>query len=134
MSLIVIDSSAVVAILLNEPEAGRYVEAIGTGECCMSAVSVYETEIVMIGRHGPAVSKQVRALLARANVRIVPFDEEQSSAATAAYVRFGKGHHPARLNMGDCAAYALARSLDAPLLYKGDDFARTDVAAAVTPG
>lgn len=132
--MIVIDSSAVVAILLGEPDAAAYAAMIADRRCFMSAVSVYETEIVILGRANAAMASGMRSLLADRGVKIEPFDDRQAALAFAAYARFGKGHHPARLNMGDCAAYALAQSLGLPLLYKGDDFARTDVRSAVTPG
>jgi ribonuclease VapC len=130
----VIDSSAVVAILLGEPEAAAYTEAMGRGGCHMSLANVYEAEVVLLNRRGPNGPARVRRLLAAAGATLHEFDDAQARLATAAYERFGKGRHPAQLNLMDCAAYALARSLDAPLLYKGEDFSRTDVVSALTAG
>lgn len=93
-----------------------------------------EAEIVIRGRKSEDLASRARQMLDEAGAVIVPFDDDQAKLASAAYARFGKGFHPARLNMGDCAAYALAKSLDAPLLYKGDDFGRTDIVPAVTAG
>lgn len=134
MSLIVIDSSAVVAILLDEPERAVFLEAMAGGRAIMSVLNVYETEVVIRCRSGQSSVSAVRALLVANEVELVAFDDARSIAADAAYSRFGKGVHKARLNLCDCAAYALARSLNAPLLYKGDDFARTDILSAVTAG
>ncbi|WP_292071857.1 type II toxin-antitoxin system VapC family toxin [Brevundimonas sp. UBA7534] len=133
--MIVVDTSALVAIILTEPEAEQYISAIeGASAIVISAVSVFEAETVLAGRRDDRVARRVRQLIDGWSIRIQPFDDAQAGLASAAYARFGKGRHPARLNMGDCAAYALARSLDAPLLYKGEDFARTDVASALIPG
>lgn len=97
----------------------------------MSALNVFETETVVRSGRSDALAAEVRRLLKVNRVRIVAFDDTQAEEASAAYSRFGKGRHPARLNLCDCAAYALAKSLDAPLLYKGDDFARTDIRSAL---
>lgn len=130
----VIDSSAVVAILLGEPEAETFGLALVTGRSAMSATNVYEAEVTMMRRVSPQAVSHVRRLLADHSVAIHAFDDRQAQLAAAAYERFGKGRHPAKLNLMDCAAYALAQSLDAPLLYKGGDFARTDVVSALTAG
>lgn len=127
----VIDSSAVVAILLDEPERAAFLLAIASRRTVMSAVNVFETETVIRRRTGEEKVSAVRALLAANEVEIAPFDDLQSAAASDACARFGKGVHPARLNICDCAAYALARSRGLPLLYKGDDFARTDITSAL---
>ncbi len=100
----------------------------------ISAISVFEAETVLRGRRKDGAEARVRALLSLTGASIVPFDDQQAQRASAAYAAFGKGVHPARLNLCDCAAYALAQSLNAPLLYKGDAFARTDVISAVTTG
>lgn len=126
----VIDSSAIVAILLDEPEAEAFGRALVAGRSAMSAANVYEAETTMLRRIGPDAAARVRRLLADHGVVIRDFDDRQARLASEAYDRFGKGRHPARLNLMDCAAYALAISLNAPLLYKGDDFARTDVVSA----
>ena len=133
--MIAVDASAVVAILFGEPEAGAFDSVLsGPVSCSISAVSVLEAETVVRGRTTEDLVPLVRRLLSLRNVRIVPLDDVQAQLASDAYGRFGKGFHAARLNLGDCAAYALAKSMDAPLLYKGDDFAQTDLVAAVTGG
>jgi ribonuclease VapC len=130
--VIVIDSSALVAILLNEPEALSFAETVGAAEgVVMSAVTCLETPMVLAGRKGKAAWPLLDALIARAKIEIIPFDAEQARLARDAFLKYGKGHHAAGLNFGDCAAYALAKSKRAPLLYKGADFARTDVVSAL---
>ena len=129
----VIDTSAIVAILTNEPDETRYRDAIkATFDCRMSALNVYECRVVLNAKGGEALTMAYDLLLAEAEIDIRPFDSVQSRLAYEAYRQYGKGSgHAAGLNLGDCAAYALARSLDSPLLYKGADFARTDIVAAV---
>ncbi len=129
--MIVIDTSALVAILREEPEASLFANAIGEAErCFFSAVGLFEASMVMVGR-GPVESAQgLDNLITELSVEIVPFDDEQARQSRAAFIRFGKGRHPAGLNFGDCVSYALARSMDLPLLFKGEDFARTDVVSA----
>ncbi|WP_306224964.1 type II toxin-antitoxin system VapC family toxin [Bosea beijingensis] len=130
MVKIVIDSSALVAILTGEADAGELLGRIAAAsERCLSAANHLETRIVLgYGRNVP--SSHLEELIARWQVDIVPFDEPLSDLAFEAYGRYGKGRHPARLNMGDCAAYALAKSRGWPLLYKGDDFSETDIERA----
>jgi len=132
--LFVVDSSAIVSIILMEPEGAAFFDAMGRQRVSVSALIVFESETVVRSRKGVEAVAEVRALLAYHRVKIVPFDDAQAAAANEAYSRFGKGIHPAGLNLCDCASYALAKSLDAPLLYKGDDFARTDIVSAVTVG
>jgi ribonuclease VapC len=129
--VIVVDSSALIAILRREPEADIFLRIIsGTGECVVSSVSLLETSMVLAGRTGDATSWiELDALILRAGIRIQAQDLELAKTARNAFVRYGKGRHPAGLNLGDCAAYAVAKSLDLPLLFKGDDFSKTDVAA-----
>ena len=132
MAVIVVDTSAIIAYLRAEPEAAT-VEQVLTGgeELAMSAVSTFEARIVLGARFGPTVVQTFELFLVRAAIAVHPFDESQAQMAHRTYMRFGKGTgHGAGLNMGDCAAYALARSLNAKLLYVGDDFAKTDVDAA----
>jgi ribonuclease VapC len=129
--VIVVDSSALVAILENEPEAEQFTAILRDApRCFMSALNVYETSIVIGTRRGRERAARVMELLGELGVEIVPFAEPQITRALEAYLRYGKGIDPkARLNMGDCASYALAKSLDAPLLFKGNDFAATDIKA-----
>lgn len=131
--MIVVDSSALVAILENEADALNYANAIQQAErLLISAVNVHETGIVLRARHGEqAVIRMWRFLQDDNDFEIVPFDEAQVREALIAFGRYGKGIDPAaRLNLADCAAYALAKSLNVPLLFKGADFAATDVSSA----
>jgi ribonuclease VapC len=129
--VIVIDTSAIVAMLLGEAEAAQFANSLAAAsDVRVSAVTDYEARVVLRPR-GPAMIERYDALLAEIAVSIVTFDQEQSRRAFEAYRRWGKGVHPAALNLGDCAAYALAKSLDAPLLFKGDDFAKTDIRRAL---
>lgn len=128
----VIDTSAVVAILQDEPERDRFIDALaGAKDALISAATLFECSIVMHGRAGDRAVERLDALLLRAGVRCVAVDVTHVSAAREAWMRYGKGRSPAALNFGDCFSYALAMTTGRPLLYKGDDFARTDVASAV---
>jgi ribonuclease VapC len=131
--MIVLDSSALIAILLHEPEREQFFDLIAaTSSRLISAVTVIESGMVAYGRaKGPGLA-ELTDLLAVIDAEIVPFDEEQARLAIDAFIRYGKGHHPkARLNMGDCASYALAHSRHIPLLFKGQDFAATDILSAM---
>jgi ribonuclease VapC len=126
----VIDSSALLAILLGEPEAERFARLIAADpRRLVSAVSALETAIVIRARKGPAGVRELDLLLHAAGAAIVSLDSEQVLTARAAYEKYGKGLHPAALNLGDCCSYALASSSGQPLLFKGDDFPQTDVQA-----
>lgn len=128
----VIDSSALVAVLLGEPEAERLTTALAADPVrCISALSVLETSIVLYRRKGAEAVAELDALLADLSIEIVAFDALQARAARVAYERFGKGLHPASLNLGDCCSYALASIRKQPLLFKGDDFPQTDLPAVV---
>jgi ribonuclease VapC len=131
--VITIDSSALVAILQNEPDALLFAEAIGAAEAIVvSAVTFFETSMVLAGRvQHETAWRLLDALIGRAKIEIVPFDARQAGIARAAFLKYGKGRHPAALNFGDCASYALAKSKGAPLLYKGADFAKTDIVSAL---
>jgi ribonuclease VapC len=130
--MIVVDSSALIAILEEEPEAERFLTLLrDTTRRIASAVTVYETGVVMGTRRGRKSEAELMALIEQLGIEIVPFAEPQIAAALEAYGRYGKGIHPkARLNLGDCVAYALAKTMNAPLLFKGNDFAATDVQLA----
>ena len=124
----VIDSSALVAVLTNEPEAHAMAEAIAADpKRLVGAVSVLETGIVMEARYGLAGGRELDLLLHRCQIDIVSLSPEQVDLAREAYRKFGKGQHPAGLNLGDCATYALSRSTGEPLLFKGRDFSQTDL-------
>jgi ribonuclease VapC len=131
----VIDSSAVLAILFAESDDAAFAEAIDADpRRMMSAVSVLEASIVVEARKGPAGGRELDLLLHRGRIDIVPFNAHQLELAREAYRRYGKGYHRAGLNFGDCCAYALASASGEPLLFKGDDFARTDIASALARG
>lgn len=124
----VIDTSALIAILLGEPEGDSFAEAIATSMTrLVSAASALEAAIVIEVRKGPAGGRELDLLLHRAQVDVVPFTEAQFEVARSAWRQYGKGNHPASLNLGDCFAYALSRTSGEPLLFKGEDFVRTDV-------
>jgi ribonuclease VapC len=130
--VIVVDSSALLAILLPEADARSYADAIVDSEACsISSFTLFETQVVIHRRGLQEGIAQLSRLLTQSRAITVPFDESQSIQAFDAYRRFGKGIHSAGLNLGDCATYALAKSLDAPLLFKGNDFARTDIRRAL---
>lgn len=127
----IVDSSAVLAVLYRESDAGRYETAIAKAQnCSMSVANVLETSIVAERRGGTAAGHALDAFLDRAGVALVPVTAEHVEAARLAWRRFGKGNHRAALNFGDCFAYALAKTTGEPLLFKGKDFAHTDVEPA----
>jgi ribonuclease VapC len=130
--LIVIDSSALVAILRDEPEQRIFIDTIvDFGGPCISTATYVETAMVVELRWGPAGARQMDMLIDDVGIAMVPFDQAQAKAAREAFHRYGKGRHRAALNLGDCFAYALAKTLDSPLLFKGDDFALTDIKRAM---
>jgi ribonuclease VapC len=124
----VIDTSAIVAILQNEPERRALNEAIESADVRrISAATLVEVSIVVETRYGPAGLRDLDRFLDRAGVELAVVDVEQAHEARRAFSLFGKGRHPAGLNYGDCFSYALARVMGEPLLFKGDDFAQTDI-------
>lgn len=124
----IVDASAVLAVLLAEADAPRYAEAIYFADTCrMSAVNFVEAAINIDSRLGPAAGRQLDTLLDRATIAVEPVSVEQARLARQAYLDFGKRNHPAALNFGDCFAYALAKATGEPLLFKGDDFSHTDI-------
>lgn len=128
----VIDTSALVAILRNEPERKQLVLAFEQAEHrVLSAVSFVETSIVIGSRYGPEGLRDLDLFIGKARIEIVSVDEDQAQIARRAFIQYGKGGHPARLSLGDCFAYALAKTLREPSLCKGGDFVRTDIAAHI---
>ena len=126
----IVDTSAVLAVLFGEPDAERYARAILTASPCrMSVASLLEASIVIGGR-GRATDVELDSFVEEAEIELSPVTREQVEAARHAWRRFGRGNHEAALNFGDCFAYALARTSGEPLLFKGDDFTRTDVETA----
>jgi ribonuclease VapC len=127
----VVDSSALVAVLLGERQAVALTEALSeAARVRVSAGTHLESSIVMARRHGEAGVGEMDRLLERFGISIEPVTVEQSYAARAAYMRYGKGRHQAALNFGDCFSYALAQLHDEPLLFVGEDFAHTDIRVA----
>jgi ribonuclease VapC len=129
----VIDSSALIALLLGEPETAGFVAAIGAASSrLISAPTYLETAIVMQARLGPEAQEKLDRLLSELSAEIVPFTQDHAILAIAAYRRYGKGSgHTAGLNFGDCFTYALAKFHNEPVLFKGNDFSRTDLQIAV---
>ncbi len=124
----VVDSSALLAILLGEEEADGFARAIANDPRPIVGVfSVLETSVVLLARKGTDGPLMLDALLRSARLQAVSMNADQLEVARSAYARFGKGRHPAALNLGDCCSYALARSTGQPLLFKGTDFPQTDV-------
>lgn len=128
--MIVIDASALVAILLNEPEKSRFVRTLTLTPALLSPVGYWEAHTRLFGQKGAAGVADLDALISALGIRIRPAGEETARLASRAQMDFGK-RTAAKLNLGDCFAHALARELDAPLLYKGDGFTRTDVKSAL---
>ena len=128
----VVDTSALVAVLRTEPEADALAEAMfAAGSPRLSAGTLVEAGIVMEGRHGEVGRRDLDALLVQVRAEVVPVTAAHAGLAREAFRRYGKGRHPAGLNYGDCFSYALAVALAEPLLFVGDDFGQTDVAVAV---
>ena len=127
----IIDTSALLAILLGEPDAGRYEDAIAAAwPRRMSAIALLEAAMVVESRGGAKAGHELDVLLEKAAVELVPVTSEHANAARLAWRRFGKGNHRAALNLGDCFAYALAKTTGEPLLFKGKDFTHTDIEPA----
>lgn len=128
----VIDTSAVIAILFGEGDAERYGTAIDRDPTrLMSAASVLEACLVVERELGEAGNRELDLLLLKIRIETIAFNEAQLQVARHAFRQFGKGRHPAGLNFGDCFSYALSRTSGEPLLFKGDDFAKTDIIACL---
>jgi len=128
----VIDTSAILAILLNEPEKKKFIKIIAEDPVKMiSAASYVEAGIVMTAKYGPAGKHQLMVFLALAEITITEVDRDQARLALDAWQNFGKGNHPAALNYGDCFSYALSLTSGEPLLFKGGDFSKTNVKPAL---
>lgn len=129
----IIDTSAILAVILGEPDAERHLAAMaGARELAISAATLVEAAIVAEAKGGREASDDLHALLGDLECEVLPLDEAQALAASDAWRRFGKGRHRAALNLGDCYSYAAATVHGWPLLFKGEDFLQTDVAAALT--
>lgn len=127
--MIVLDSSAFIAIQRAEPEAEHFSRLLSLADIVVMAAAIY-LECAIVAARAPKGRAVLDAWIAARRVSVVPVDHTLAQIAADAFARYGKSRHPAGLNFGDCFAYALARSLNAPLLFKGDDFSRTDVLAA----
>ena len=128
----ILDTSALLAVLFDEPDADYFERAIASATTCrMSAANHLEAAMVVESRMGDEGGRQLDNFAATAEIELVPVTPEQAQAARLAWRRYGKGNHPAALNFGDCFAYALAETAREPLLFKGEDFALTDIEAAL---
>lgn len=131
MNAVVVDSSALVALVLEEDDATRILRALHDTELRqISAFTLLETSLVVMSRKGPAGQAIFEALVERLRLDVVAMDREHAQVARQGWIRFGKGRHPAGLNIGDCCSYALAYLSGLPLLCKGDDFPKTDLSLA----
>ena len=129
--VLVLDTSAIMSILRQEADAAQIAACIAAASSvCISAVTRLEAFTVAMAK-GDVGSQKLAELLDALSPQVIAFDEAQSILAVTAVQAFGKGHHPARLNFGDCCAYAAAKALNLPLLYKGNDFAQADIASAL---
>jgi ribonuclease VapC len=127
----VLDSSAIIAIEMQEPGFERLVDRMGEAETVLIGVpTMFEAAMVLSGRRRQDARPWLRGFLRSAEAEVVIFTEEHLDAAMDAFLRFGRGRHPAKLNFGDCLAYAVAAVAGMPLLYTGNDFAQTDIPAA----
>ncbi len=126
----VIDTSALLAILQNEPERRPFNEGIESAQSrLISAATYLECSMILESRYGAEGVRDLDHFIARAQITLVPVDAEQARIARDAFRKYGKGRHRAGLNFGDCCSYALSRAVDQPLLFKGEDFPYTDVEA-----
>ncbi|MCW5978602.1 MAG: type II toxin-antitoxin system VapC family toxin [Bryobacteraceae bacterium] len=128
----VVDTSALIAILEAEEDASLYANAITEADAALvSTANVVEAALVMMRRRGRTAARKVQELLREAGLRLEPVTGQQAALAIEAYASYGKGQNRAGLNYGDCFAYALAKATGLPLLFKGSDFSRTDIQAAL---
>lgn len=129
----ILDTSAIVAVIRDEPDRRRLVEAMANvAEVGVGTPTLTEASIVLVRRYGLAGRATLARFLEENEVVTIPFGDHHWSAAAEAYIRYGKGRHPASLNYGDCMTYATARVAEMPLLFTGDDFAQTDLMPALT--
>jgi ribonuclease VapC len=128
---VIVDTSAIIAILRSEREAAAMADALDRAEICrMSAVTYVEAAVVTDSNKNPVLSRRLDDLLRDAEIQVESVTAKQAEIARYAYRDFGKGRHKAGLNLGDCFAYALAKEIGEPLLFKGEDFGRTDIEVA----
>jgi len=128
---LILDSSAVISVIRQEQGRGRLVEALeGASQIGIGTPTLTESSIVLVRRYGPAGRSILSRFMEENRIVAVPFDDRHWAVAAEAFIRYGKGRHPAALNYGDCMTYATARISAAPLLFVGEDFAQTDLVAA----
>jgi ribonuclease VapC len=127
--MIALDSSALLAIVLEEAEGLDFTHALARHDCVIGAPTLLEAQLAAAARAGERAPAVVRRILSKPNIEVVDFTSEHAAIAFDAFERFGRDRHPAKLNFGDCMAYAVATAANAPLLFKGGDFALTDIAA-----
>lgn len=129
---IALDTSALAAVVFGEPDAERCaaVMVASSGDCLVSAATLVEAGLVIEAKQGPTATQDLHLLLDQIGAHVVPLDAEAAAVAVGAWRRFGRGRHPAGLNLGDCFSYAVAKIAGAPLLFKGDDFTKTDISQA----
>ena len=132
--MIALDSSALMAIVLEEPEKPAFAPILAFQDCMIGAPTVLEAQMVAIARGGEPLLRSLRHILSRPTLEITTFSGLHIELAFDAFNRYGRGRHPAKLNFGDCMAYAVAKLANAPLLYKGADFALTDIRPAIPQG
>ena len=128
--MIVVDTSVAVAIIREEDDAARFIDILDQTPSIMSVVSYVETQMVIAGRRLVADPQEVSNTVSDLGIEIVDVTRDQADAAILAFLQFGKGRHRARLNLADCFTYALAKTRNVSVLFKGDDFTQTDIAAA----
>ncbi len=128
--MIAVDTSALIAILQDEPEASEFLDILKTNDACVIG-SPTKFEALLVAAKRPTGQADISLLLSHASVDTLDWTEEHADIAADAFVRYGKGRHPAALNFGDCMTYAIAKALDAPLLFKGEDFSQTDIRSAL---
>jgi len=130
---VIIDTSALIAMLRHESDWKVYADAVAdSADCRISAANFVESACIIDGGRSPIASRKLDELIKKAKITIEPVSASQALIARAAYRDFGKGSgHPAKLNFGDCFAYALAKDIGEPLLFKGSDFSKTDIEAAI---
>jgi ribonuclease VapC len=131
--MIAIDTSAIFAIAARESERDSFLGCLDSEKAAMTTVSYLESVMVLTGRSKQVALSRVDELISVFRIEIVAVDRTIAAAAIDAFERYGKGRHPARLNLSDCFSYALARARDLPLLFKGGDFAKTDIVPAWRP-
>jgi ribonuclease VapC len=128
---VILDTSAILALVFGEPESGDFIRKINAASAVgVGAPTLAESAIVAVARLGDAGRRHVEGLVSRSGIVVIPFGQDHWSVASDAWLRFGRGRHAAALNFGDCLAYATARLADRPLLCKGEDFRQTDLQLA----